>query len=138
VLTACPPPPRRRTAVPVTTEGTSQEGHCSRPMHASAGWTAPRRAPWPRCSAGWPRASARCSSATVRPRPGGSSARSVSRSNSGLCGAVVWARGALNSPKRRFSDCFRPGRAGTRNAALHGRWSVNLLVALAGDEEVRG
>jgi hypothetical protein len=43
----------------------------------------------------------------VRARPGRLSALSVSHSKSGLCGAFVRARRALNRQKRRF----RPGQA---------------------------
>ena len=45
----------------------------------------------------------------VRARPGRLSALSVSHSESGLYGAFVWARRALNGQKRRF-----PARAVTR------------------------
>jgi hypothetical protein len=62
---------------------------------------------------------------TVRARPGRLSAHSVSHSKSILYVAFVWARRALNRPKRRFparavmqpravrhSDCNRSGPAG--------------------------
>jgi hypothetical protein len=39
---------------------------------------------------------------TVRARPGRLSGLSISHSRSVLHGAFVWARGALNSPKRWF------------------------------------
>jgi hypothetical protein len=54
-----------------------------------------------------------CTTSTVRARPRRLSGISVSRRESVLYGAFVWARGALNRPKRRF-----PTRAVLRRRAV--------------------
>ena len=74
-----------------------QSRHTPRPGERSAGWGAARAAgeiPGLTCRA--PETAAPAS--TVRARPGGLSALTVSHSESVLYGTFVWASGALNSP----------------------------------------
>jgi hypothetical protein len=57
---------------------------------------------------------ASCGPCMARARRGRLSALSVSLCESVFYGAFVWARGALNSPKRRF-----PARAGAQDRHHH-------------------
>jgi hypothetical protein len=59
---------------------------------------------------------------TVRARPGQLIALSVSHSKSVLYGILLWARAALNSPKRRF-----PARAGRGPARVSARGAESAL-----------